>query len=235
MSHEVMSGPAPLSEPIFDGASGEFFAQEPEKLKVLAHPIRMKILKQAQLGEVSAKEASRDLEEPIGKVSYHVRVLAEAGLLELTRQTPRRGAIESHYRATVSMHLDDATWQAVGRDVRRLMLAAAAKEWSADLHAAVESGGFELDEALLANAHFAADAKGLDELREALDAHYRRLLEIEASIAARMAGDPEAEVTEVNVGVAFYEGAKTPAANAPFFARSGGVAYPLIPEYIEDH
>lgn len=226
MSHEVVHGHAPR----FDAASGERFARDPEQLRVLAHPIRMKILKQAQVGEVSAKEAARDLDEPIGKVSYHVRVMADAGLLKLTRQTPRRGAIESHYRATVSMHLDDATWQAVGHDVRRLMLAAAAKEWSADLHAAVETGGFELDEALLANAHFAADAEGLAELREALDAHYRRLLEIEASIAARLVDDPETDITEVNVGLAFYEGASTPAANAPFFARFGGETYPLIPE-----
>lgn len=229
MSHDVIDA-AVLTERKSDAVSSAFFARQPEKLKVLAHPIRMKILKQAQLGEISAKEASRDLGEPIGKVSYHVRVLADAGMLELTRQTPRRGAIESHYRATIAMDLDESTWTAVGDEGRRLMLAAAAREWSADLLGAVEAGGFELEEALLANAHFCADEEGLAELREAMDAHYVRLLEIEAGIAARRAANPDAEVTEVNVGVAFYEGRHSPAANAPFFARRGGDQFPLIPE-----
>lgn len=214
----------------FDAASADFFRREPEKLRVLAHPLRLKILKQAQVQEVSAKEAAEQLTEPIGKVSYHVRVLADAGLLELVRQTPRRGAIESHYRATVTLHLDDETWEAVGGDVRRLLTTAAAQEWSSDLVAAVENGGFELDEALLSNAHFVADADGLREIREAIDAHYVRLLEIEAAIAARVAADPSGDLTEVNVGIAFYEAQRTLAANAPFFARRGGRSFPMIPE-----
>lgn len=233
MSGDAVSGRDTLPAPVLDAAAAEFFAADPERLKVLAHPIRLKILKQAQLGEVSAKEASRDLREPIGKVSYHVRVLADTGLLEVVRQTPRRGAIETHYRAAFSMNIDDETWSAFDEELRRPLLAAAVQEWSADMLQAVEAGGFELDEALAANAHFATDETGLAELREAVDAHYVRLLEIEAGILERMQADPDAQVTEINVGIAFYEGAHTPAANAPFFARRGGRTFPLIPEYAE--
>lgn len=221
-----------VPEPVLDAAAAEFFGREPDKLKVLAHPIRLKILKQAQLGEVSAKEAARELDEPIGKVSYHVRVLADAGLLELARQTPRRGAIETHYRATVSMNIDDDTWSSFSHDLRRPLLAAAVQEWFADMLQAIESGGFELDEAVAANAHFATDEQGLVELREAIDTHYVRLLEIEAGIRERVEAAPDTPVTEVNVGLAFYQGAHTPAANAPFFARYGGRTFPLIPEYV---
>lgn len=220
-------------EPALDAAAAEFFGQDPEKLKVLAHPIRLKILKQAQLGEVSAKEAAQDLGEPIGKVSYHVRVLADAGLLERSRQTPRRGAVETHYRAKVSMNIDEDTWSAFGEDLRRPLLAATVQEWFSDMLQAIESGGLELDEAMIANAHFTADDAGLVELRAALDAHYTRLLDIEARIRERLRAAPETSVTEVNIGLAFYEGAHTPAANAPFFARHGGHTFPLIPEYVE--
>lgn len=213
----------------FDPVSSELFSREPEKLKVLAHPLRLKILKRAQISEVSAKEAALELSEPIGKVSYHVRVLADAGLLELTRQTPRRGAIESHYRATVSLHLDDDAWQQVGFEGRRLMLAASTQEWCADVMRAVHDGGFELDGALVANAHFCADAQGLEELREALDAYYERLLAIEAGIATRVAAG-EAATTEVNVGMTLYEGQASASSHAPFFARQGGRAFPMIPE-----
>ena len=39
------------------------------------------------------------LAEPLGNVSYHVRTLADLGLIELVRKVPRRGAIEHYYRA----------------------------------------------------------------------------------------------------------------------------------------
>ncbi|MBJ7329304.1 MAG: helix-turn-helix transcriptional regulator [Solirubrobacteraceae bacterium] len=211
----------------FDPVSSEFFRRHPEKLQVLAHPLRLKIMKQAQLREISAKEASADLHEPIGKVSYHVRVLADAGLLQLVRQTPRRGAIESHYKATVLLHLDDQTWDSLGQDVRRPLMTASVQEWSSDLINGVESGGFELEGSLLANAHLVVDEDGVDAVRDAVDAFYERLLEIEADVVARgVSGDP----IEVNVGLSFYEGERTAAGNAPFFARCGGRAFPLIPE-----
>lgn len=213
----------------FDPVSSELFSREPEKLKVLAHPLRLKILKRAQVSDVSAKEAALELREPIGKVSYHVRVLADAGLLELTRQTPRRGAIESHYRATVSLHLDDDAWQQVGFEGRRLMLAASTQEWCADILRAVHDGGFELEGALVANAHFHADEQGLEELRDALDTYYERLLEIEAGIVERVA-DGDAATTQVNVGMTLYEGQASPSSHAPFFARQGGRSFPMIPE-----
>ena len=40
-------------------------------------------------------------------MSYHVRLLAEAGLLSVVRKTPRRGAIETHYRAVATLEVDD--------------------------------------------------------------------------------------------------------------------------------
>lgn len=36
----------------------------------------------------------------MGLVSYHVRVLAEAGLVELAGMEPKRGALQHFYRAT---------------------------------------------------------------------------------------------------------------------------------------
>ena len=227
MDRGMSEGGTVAKDASFDPVSSDFFRRYPEKLQVLAHPLRLKIMKQAQVREVSAKEAAADLDEPIGKVSYHVRVLADAGLLQLVRQTPRRGAIESHYKATVFLRLDDQTWSRLGQDIRRPLLTANVQEWSSDLINGVEAGGFEFEGALLANAHLVADEEGVEAVRAAVDAFYERLLEIESEVAARGTGG---EVTEVNVGLAFYEGERTPAGNAPFFARCGGRAFPLIPE-----
>jgi DNA-binding transcriptional ArsR family regulator len=67
-------------------------------VRAFAHPLRLEILR--SLGErASPTDLSRRLGQPLGTVSYHVRVLADQGLLRLVEQAPRRGAIEHYYAA----------------------------------------------------------------------------------------------------------------------------------------
>ena len=67
--------------------------------RAMAHPMRARILATLDDGrELSPVELSRELGASLGVVSYHVRVLADAGLVELARTTARRGAIQHHYR-----------------------------------------------------------------------------------------------------------------------------------------
>lgn len=214
----------------WDALSTEFFREDPARMEVLTHPVRLKIIRLAAFREISAKDASAELGEPIGKVSYHVRVLADAGFLEVVRQTPRRGAIETHYRTRVLLDCDDETWDGLSADTRRRLMVANVQEWSADLVSATQAGGFEIEQSFLGSTHFEADDEGLDELRDALAAYYERLLEIEAAIAERRREDPGLRVTEVNVGLAFYGATRTPCSNGPFYIRYKGHSYPLIPE-----
>ena len=66
--------------------------------KALAHPLRARILDSLEHGTRSPRELADELGEPLANVSYHVRQLATFGLIELVATTPRRGAIEHHYR-----------------------------------------------------------------------------------------------------------------------------------------
>lgn len=68
-----------------------------ELFSTLSHPLRPRILR-AAAETTSPKELAVALQQPIGVVSYHVRTLADAGLLELVRTEPRRGALEHYYR-----------------------------------------------------------------------------------------------------------------------------------------
>ncbi len=64
--------------------------------RALAHPLRVRIVEAAGSGdEVSPVELADALGEPLGVVSYHVRTLAEAGLLELAGTSFRRGAVNA--------------------------------------------------------------------------------------------------------------------------------------------
>lgn len=62
------------------------------------HPVRRKVLNVAARDpEVSPVALSRELDEPIGNVSYHVRELVRRGVLREVRREQRRGAIQHWY------------------------------------------------------------------------------------------------------------------------------------------
>jgi DNA-binding transcriptional ArsR family regulator len=88
-------------------------------ITALGHPLRARILSVLDGGEASPKELATQLGEKLGNVSYHVRILVRLGLIELVRETPRRGAVEHHYRSAprpeavlnLELGLDDAGWR----------------------------------------------------------------------------------------------------------------------------
>lgn len=65
---------------------------------VMTHPTRDAVLKHLKRREASPREIAVATGEPLGNVSYHVRVLHDSGVLELVRTEPRRGAVEHFYR-----------------------------------------------------------------------------------------------------------------------------------------
>lgn len=67
-------------------------------LKGLAHPIRLAALIALGRGELSPSQFARSRGEPVSNVSYHFRLLAEVGLIELARTRPVRGSLEHIYR-----------------------------------------------------------------------------------------------------------------------------------------
>lgn len=69
-------------------------------LTALGHPLRRKILRKLEgntNGGLSPKQLADTFDQPIGVVSYHVRLLAGAGVLKLTDTKQRRGAVEHFY------------------------------------------------------------------------------------------------------------------------------------------
>jgi DNA-binding transcriptional ArsR family regulator len=69
-------------------------------LKALNHPVRRKVMAALDAGIASPKELAGQLGLSIPNVSYHVGILRDLGLIKVVRETPRRGAVERHYKAT---------------------------------------------------------------------------------------------------------------------------------------
>jgi DNA-binding transcriptional ArsR family regulator len=69
--------------------------------KALAHPLRLRILRLCLQHELTNKQLADRLDRDPGTVLYHVRQLADAGLLERGEvRTGESGALERPYRST---------------------------------------------------------------------------------------------------------------------------------------
>lgn len=69
-------------------------------LKALNHPVRRQVMAALDDGIASPKELAARFGLSIPNVSYHVGILRDLGLIKVVRETPRRGAVERHYKAT---------------------------------------------------------------------------------------------------------------------------------------
>jgi DNA-binding transcriptional ArsR family regulator len=69
----------------------------------LGHPLRRRILRMmiGGGGEISPRELSAGLDEPLSALSYHVRVLAECKAVKLVRTKQIRGSTQHFYRPAV--------------------------------------------------------------------------------------------------------------------------------------
>jgi DNA-binding transcriptional ArsR family regulator len=76
-------------------------ARAAEITKALSHPLRLRYLRAlAKRRELSPSEFAGDIGEPLGNVSYHVKALFVADVLEVSSLVPRRGAVEHRYSLT---------------------------------------------------------------------------------------------------------------------------------------
>lgn len=72
------------------------------KIRACDHHLRRRILRLLHLSSpLSPSEMSRVLEEPIGRVGYHLRLLEALGTAKLVRERQVRGTIEHFYTSLV--------------------------------------------------------------------------------------------------------------------------------------
>lgn len=93
--------------------------------RALAHPLRAQLLVELEKRPASPSQLAPVVGESVGVVSYHVRVLAEAGLAELVGTVPKRGALQHFYAVRendalgVTMMLDAERAEELRRDLRK--------------------------------------------------------------------------------------------------------------------
>jgi DNA-binding transcriptional ArsR family regulator len=112
-------------------------------VKAIGHPLRVRLLTRLNETIASPVELAREMDESVQLVSYHVRILRDLGFVELVSTTPRRGAIEHHYRAVRRPMFSDADWAALPTNARSALAAESVQSIFQHAAAALESGDFD--------------------------------------------------------------------------------------------
>jgi DNA-binding transcriptional ArsR family regulator len=156
-------------------------------VRALSHPTRYRVLVALNERVASPKELAAELREPLGNISYHARVLAELGAIELVKTEPRRGALEHYYRAVMRPYFDDAAWAQVPLSSRRALFGYELERIFSHAAAAVAGRGFDNPRAHVSRILLDLDDQGLDALADTLGATVDRAMEIQAECAGRRA------------------------------------------------
>jgi DNA-binding transcriptional ArsR family regulator len=174
--------------------------------KAMAHPLRGRILMHlSNHGTASPADLSRVLGEPIGNVSYHVRMLLDLDCVELVDTRQRRGAVEHFYRATRRAILDDDAWAKLPPAARKGFAVQWFREAFADVSSAIDAGRLEggAEDVSLNFTKLELDQEGWDELHALLDDVVRRAVDLQA----RAANKPASERRSGRLIVAHYDAA----------------------------
>jgi DNA-binding transcriptional ArsR family regulator len=165
---------------------------DPRLIKALAHPLRVRILSILETRDMaSPNEMADELGVSLGVMSYHVRRLHALGFLELVKRTPRRGAIEHHYRAKARPHVTDEGWAETPSIVKRAMVGASLQQITGFINTAAAQGGFDRGDAHLSRTVVALDEQGWKQLAGELARLMERVDELQDESVERVKSSGE--------------------------------------------
>lgn len=160
--------------------------------KALSHPLRYRIM--MVLGEVEAspKELEELLEEPFHRVCEHVRILRDAGVIELVDEDTRRGGTQHIYKASTRPALDADAWGELPKLVQEIGSVSTLSVAFNEARAAVEAGVFDSHpRRVLIQKPMIVDEQGWVDLDESLLRQLAEFNRIAAESAVRLAAQGE--------------------------------------------
>jgi DNA-binding transcriptional ArsR family regulator len=157
-------------------------------VKALAHPLRVEILTILNERMASPNELSKELEEGLSQVSYHVKVLKDFECIEMVKTEPRRGAVEHYYRATSRAYLTDRDWESLPDSVKPGMSASGLKMIVDDVVSAINAGTFNSrDDVHMSKTPGVVDEQGWSESVDLMNETLDRLIKVHEASAKRLA------------------------------------------------
>lgn len=163
-------------------------------IKGLASPLRVRILALMNDRPWSPRELEQELGEGLSQVSYHVKVLYDFALIELTGTEPRRGAVEHFYRAVERAFVPSAMAKLIPKSGQHIAGNDILREIDKDLAASLKSGRFYARDDWHASWTPAdLDDQGCQDAEKLADRFAEDFMEIEAESAQRRAKGEKGE------------------------------------------
>jgi DNA-binding transcriptional ArsR family regulator len=160
--------------------------QNPALTRGLAHPLRAQMLALLLEREASPKEMAEEFGIPLANVAYHVQVLRKLKLIRLVRKTPRRGAVEHHYKAEQPPNISEAAWGEIPGAVKQGVVASSLQEIARDVTDAAAGGGFDEGDSRVSHSKLVLDQQAWDELAGLIKGALDRSVELEKEAAKRL-------------------------------------------------
>lgn len=189
-------------------------------VKALAHPLRVEILTILNERMASPNELSKELEEGLSQVSYHVKVLKDFECIEMVKTEPRRGAVEHYYRALERSFIPDSEWKSLPDSIKPGVSWSAFKMIIDDVVGAIKGGSFNArDDVHMSCTPGVVDEQGWDETVDLVNETLEKIIGIHADSAKRLAKSGEQGIPATAVLMNF-EGL-TPEAKAAKSLKKG--------------
>lgn len=112
-------------------------------IKAMGHPLRVEILAILNDRTTSPNELSKELDEGLSQVSYHIKVLKDFEMIEMVKTEPRRGAIEHYYRASTKVFIPVWVMKLMPKSAQRQMFSDVLADVEQDVGTSLETGTFD--------------------------------------------------------------------------------------------
>ena len=112
-------------------------------IKAMGHPLRVEILAILNDRTASPNELSKELDEGLSQISYHIKVLKDFEMIEMVKTEPRRGAIEHYYRASTKVFIPVWVMKLMPKSAQRHMFSDVLADVEQDVGTSLETGTFD--------------------------------------------------------------------------------------------
>jgi DNA-binding transcriptional ArsR family regulator len=158
----------------------------------LGHRIRILVLAILNEGTYSPDELARIIDEPLNKVSHHIKELVEAGSIELARVEKVRNADQHFYRAVEMPFYTDEEVAAMTPQQQQIGAGLILQSMFAEAMSSLWAGKMQNDPRIwLAWRWFNVDEEGRNEIADEQQRFWDRMQEIEADATNRRANSGE--------------------------------------------
>jgi DNA-binding transcriptional ArsR family regulator len=173
---------------------------------IVGHPLRAECWTLLAERVASPNELSRLVNDSLANVAYHVKVLLEAGVIELVDTTPRRGAVEHFYRAIERPNASDEETASRSAAERTEFARYIGQRAFADYAVALQAGSFgKRADHCTWRMPMLIDEAGWRRMNEIYTETTEKIMEVQAESAGRMGPDSDGEPIHVTALAAFFE------------------------------